>query len=285
MTNHGVIPGKLSSDWIGGDIPWEDRNPTADWSPYLVVGEHQSWGSFDCKGCVSFATNNTCEIQIKHQTGVEFNDSDRMLAKESGTTQDGNYVSTVLLAKRDNRTVREAEWTTPPNPDWNSYYAEIPQAIKDRALKTQPYYDLQWEYITDLSPENIRKQLHHAPLLITIPGHEVTGIKLEADNQTLTILDDYVFNVDPNQPFVRKINLSDVTHIYKAVITMKGENMVGYKKQGDATTYIEIGGKFVALADFNAFEALGGSSGSIVELTQEQFDKFPKVETVLFKSK
>lgn len=222
MKNHGVIAGKLPNDWIAGAIPWENRNPSGNWYPYLVVGEKQYFSDFDTMACVSFATNNAMEIQIKHQTGVEKNFSDRYLAKMSDTMHTGNYVSKVLDTWRKVGAVDETLWPKPPEPaTWDGYYAPIPLSIQNEGAKALELYNVQYEYIPEHDAASVKHHLQHAPLLITIPGHEITGIVIDSDDTTLTILDDYIYNVDPTQPFVRKIKLADVTDIYKAVLTVK----------------------------------------------------------------
>lgn len=251
MKNHGVIAGPLGADWRAGAIAYKIVNPEGNWIPKVVVGEHQSWGQFESMACVSFAVDNVVEIQIKDQTGIEVNHSDRFLAKMSGTTPQGNYVSTVLKARRDFRNVREPVWPTPANPNWNSYYAEIPQVIKDLAKITEPFFDLQWEYVGN-TKDAIAYHLKHAPLLITIPGHEVTGLKIEGDE--LVILDDYLFNIYPNMPFLRKIKISDITDIYKAVVTVRKEPMRLVNDNG--TVYI-VGEKGkIGLADEGLYKSL-----------------------------
>lgn len=62
-------------------------------------------------------------------------------------------------------------------------------------------------------------------------------------------------------------------------------NMIGYKIVGDATTYVDVQGKLVPIADWAAFLSLGGSTESVIDLTAEQFSKFTKVDSVLFKKK
>ncbi len=228
MINHGIIPGPLPSDWISSDqkIPHIVRVPDSNWYPYLVLGEKQYFSNFDTMSCVAFAVNNVMEMQIKQQTGREVNYSDRFLAKMSGTTLNGNHVSTVLDTWKKYGGVPESLWPKPEEPTtWPGYMASIPQQIIDQAEKPG---ETQYEYLLDpkatvgWTPEFLRYHLQEAPLLITIPGHEITGVILDLDNTHITVLDDYIFNVDPNQPFVRKIKLTDVTNIFKAVLTVKG---------------------------------------------------------------
>jgi hypothetical protein len=83
----------------------------------------------------------------------------------------------------------------------------------------------------------------------------------------------------PNLRPMKSINIA-------TKILLKGINpMIGYKKVGEATTYVELSGKLVPVADWLAFTALGGSTESVVELSQEQFAKFQTINSVLFKSK
>jgi hypothetical protein len=283
MKNRGVLLGSKSTDWIAGatsKIPYEVRNPSGDWTPYLVRGEKQWFKNMDSMGCVSFAVNNVTEIQYKQQTGIELNKSDRFLAKLSGTTHKGNWVYIVLDTARYDGVVDEEEWPTPPEPfSWDDYYTAIPKFVYDRAAKqSKDKYDLHYEKITDHSAESINYHLKHAPLLITIPGHEVTGVVLSADNKELTYFDSY-------EPWIKKTKLTNIEIIYKAVITAKGSKMIGYKKVGDPTTYVQTEGRMIPVADWVAFTAMGGSTASVVELSEEQFNKFIVINSVLFKSK
>lgn len=281
--NHGVIPGKKSNTFIGGTIPWENRNPSGDWHQFLVPGERQYFQGFDTMACVSFAVNNSHEIQIKQQTGQEVNFSDRFLAKMSGTTMSGNWVYIVLDTWRNIGVVNEEEWPKPPEPTtFDAYYNPIPQFIQDRAKaqSTNKFGVPVYEYISDRSPANIKKQLQHAPLLITIPGHEITGIVLSSDNVNLTVLDDYEFNQEPGNPFVRTIKLTDVVDIYKSVLTVKGDSMKLVNDGG--TTYL-VGPKGkIGIAD-PASEALmkqlddvqvGSTAGIVQKGTMSHDDAF-----------
>jgi len=280
MENRGVIEGNKKSDWIAGRIPYEVRNPSGDWTPHLVRGEKQWFKNVDVLGCVSFAVNNSTEIQYKQQTGIELNKSDRHLAKASGTTHQGNWVYIVLDTARITGVVDEEEWPVPPEPfGWEDYYTEIPQFIKDRAKKQSlDKYDLAYEIIWDHSATSILYHLKHAPLLITLPGHEVTGIVISIENDELTYFDSY-------EPWVKKAKLDKITSIFKAVVTAKkGDSMIGYKKVGDNTTYVAVGSFLVPVADWPAFEKIGGTSNSVLELNEDQFNRFKLARSVLFKS-
>lgn len=63
----GVILGTRPSDYAGGTLPYEVRNPSGDWTPYLPVGEIQKSINEDWLDCVSRSYTNSIEIQEKFQ--------------------------------------------------------------------------------------------------------------------------------------------------------------------------------------------------------------------------
>ncbi len=224
VENHGIIPGIKKTDWAAGTIPYEVRLASGDWRSHQVRGEKQWFRSFDTMACVSFATNNTCEIQYKQQTGIELNFSDRMLAKQSQTTPQGNWVYLVLDTARIDGQINEEEWPAPPEPtSWSAYYSAIPMFVMNRAqTQSKDKFSLAYEVINDKSATSIAYHLKHAPLLITIPGHEVVGVALQGNN--LIYFDSY-------DPWIKSTSISNIDYIYKAVITAKGKPMSQIKTQ------------------------------------------------------
>lgn len=279
MKNTGLIHRRKSTDWPVGAINYEVRNPLGNWLPYLPTFEKQYFKNFDTMGCVSFSLNTLNEIQIIQQTGQEINFSDRFLAKMSGTTSQGNWLYIVADTLRNFGCVHEEEWPVPPEPAaWSDYYMEIPQFIKDRAKKQfLDKYDFKYESGL-VTKEYIEKHLKHSPLWMVIPGHAVAMIMLKVENDLITYFDTY-------EPGIKTIPLNGISDVYKAILTVKGNNMVGYKKVGDPTTYVGMGNKLVPIADWVAFVAMGGSTSSIVELDESQWAKFQIINSVLFKLK
>jgi len=215
MTNHGVILGRKKSDWVAGTIPYEIRNPSGDWTPYLVRTEKQWFPTLDTQACVSFSANNVSEIQVKQQTGVEVNFSDRFLAKMSGTTHQGNWLYIVGDTLRKIGGVLEEEWPVPPEPfGWDDYYSPIPQFILDRA-KPQflDKYTIQTEFI-GISITEIEKHLKHAPLQIVIPGHAVAGIVIKIAGGVITYFDTY-------EPYLKTTTVNQLSDVYKILLTIK----------------------------------------------------------------
>lgn len=219
--NHGVIPGPKPGDWVRGKIPWQNRNLEGDWRgpKYMVVGEKQT-KPFETFGCVSFATNNSKEMQLKPQLGYELNYNDQYLSVMSGTTKEGNRVSTVLDTDRKGGCVLESDWITNPKnwEEWNTQPSqELINLAPSRSIKI---YDMQYEYIPDITADVIAHELHHAPLLTTEPGHEIVTVAM-ASSTEVWVLDTYLFQMDPSNPFLRKIKIKDITDLFKAVWTVK----------------------------------------------------------------
>src|SRR3990167_5704899 len=143
--NDGVIEGRRDTDFAAGTLPYEERNPSGDWTPYLVRVEQQYSMNTDTKACVSYSANNALEIQIKFLTGQEVNLSDRWLAKMSDTTQQGNWLYKVADVLRKQGAVIDSEWPEPPNYTWDSYYAEIPQVMQERGLEFLKEWSVAYE--------------------------------------------------------------------------------------------------------------------------------------------
>ena len=162
--NKGLLEGQRDTDWLGGTIPFEERNPSADWTSCLPPGERQKPNNVDTMACVTFSLLNVLETQLKFY-GKDRNFSDRYTAKKSGTTTQGNYLYRVADAVR-NGVVPEYLWPTPQDFTWETYYADIP-ALPITNLSVR------YEFLSDLSRENLKHELKHTPLQVTIPGHAV----------------------------------------------------------------------------------------------------------------
>ncbi len=205
--NTGVIVGQRPEDWIGGTIPFEERNPSGDWRAHLPHEEKQYSDNTDTMGCVSFSMNNALEIQNKFY-GIDVNYSDRFLAKISGTTSQGNYLYKVADAVRNTGLVLEADYPAPPNYNWATYYSVIPQDVLSKAEGIPMNYE--W-----LSPDKGTLQVHlkHAPIQIVIPepypNHAVVLVAIEGDT---------AFYFDTYPPYLKSISLSKINSALKPVL-------------------------------------------------------------------
>jgi len=174
--NTGVlIQEPKGSDFLAGGasaIVPEIRLETGDWSPYLPKDEMQIGVYFDTMACVTFSALNSIETQLNYMlamgqipatsvqkfrdlgvlVGNVFNFSDRFTAKMSGTTRQGNYLVNVWDSIRNHGLLAESDWAYPreqrqPVFDWDDYYKEIPQSLKDKALKIKDLIETKYEWL------------------------------------------------------------------------------------------------------------------------------------------
>ena len=284
IVNHGVLRGWRDTDFVAGYIPYEVRNPSGNWLPFAPVGEKQHSNIVDNMDCVSEACNNVCEIQIKQQTGETVDFADRYLANMSGTTSSGNWVYLVLDWWRNQGCVLESVWPRPSNPNytWNEYYSPIPQSVINQAkAQSLDKYKLEYERISDKSASSVNYHLKHAPLMITLPGHEVAGIVLAANGNVLTYLDSY-------DPFIKTINLSAVDVIYKAVLTVKGIGMAKVLND-NGTIRIEFGsgsqGFNIGVASSSLHQQIVASGEPILQQPATTPEKLTLSEGMIIHSK
>ena len=193
--NLGVINGDYSKlTYVGGSIPYEIRNPSGDWTPHLPVGEKQA-GKEDWFDCVSRSLTNSVEIQEKFLTGTESNYCDRELAKETGTTRQGNYLDKVAEYAR---TTGLGQQTTYPDSGgtFDEQYQVIPAEIKAKLNAEKSDWLNKWEIKYEkvgFDKPSLQYHLKHAPLQVVIPGHAVVNILSLKDVDT--IFDSYLPHV------------------------------------------------------------------------------------------
>lgn len=207
--NSGVIPGSgTKALWLGGTIPYEVRNESGDWRPFIPVHERQQ-DPLETMACVTFSHLNCLEIQYKHQ-GRDINFSDRFLAKMSGTTSNGNYLDRVADTARVTGLVLESEWPNNPKAQtWDEYYRDIPDDVKRKAVPQNIQYE---ELAADKA--TLLYHLKHAPIQVTIPlpypNHAVTLLHISGD---------YAYVQDHYSMQVRKIPVSSISYGLKIVLT------------------------------------------------------------------
>jgi len=99
-------------DWIFGGISAIEPVNLVEkgWSDYLPVKEVQRNKFFDSMACVTFSALNCLEILHKRLYEIEVNWSDRWMARVSGTTTKGNYLSTVADTIRKKGLILEEFW-------------------------------------------------------------------------------------------------------------------------------------------------------------------------------
>ena len=308
----------VSSPLVVGDV-----EPTGDWRPYTPTPEKQWSQQFDTMNCTAFSYTNIIETLInrlikKGLVSVEFmqflqtngyldangllDTSERALGSMAGTDENGNHLATVAETARKNGLAPNSMWKWDTNVvlDIDEYYKTPPQQVFDVAKKFKQFVDLPYQWIGVGPPVDISKYplaMKVSPLYValkTCPGwnsppvtwcgatdvnHAVELVKF--DNQA----NGFIF--DSYDPYTKELQLNYAIPYALQImaIVKKGiKKMIGYKKENDATVYVELQGVLVPLADWDAFVSLGGSTESIVALTEAQFAKFTVNNSVLFKS-
>jgi peptidoglycan hydrolase-like protein with peptidoglycan-binding domain len=231
-----------------------------DWEKYLAPNESQKqFGEWDMFACVSFSAVKTVTTTIhfmldsnllKPET-VKFledsgylkdgiiNLSDRFIAKMSGTTINGNSFARVWDAIRKCGMLPESDWAMPTTDyssskeAWNEYYKEIPQELKDKALKFLDYFDIKYEWVLTgvMDIEKLKKALQQAPLQIGTPvklpewNQEVVPAiaGIQASHATEEFRIDKYHNIhDQYAPYYKKLALEySIPYAVKGVIIEK----------------------------------------------------------------
>lgn len=222
--NTGVLLGRRPTDYVAdelvGALPYEERNPSGDWRPFLPGGERQYNNGGDSMSCVTFSAENCIEIQEKFLTGSESNYSDRWTAKMSGTTPEGNYLWKVADTIRKQGLVPEQMYPQPPTPwNWAKYHENIPEPLYSQLIAQGADWLNQWEISyewIEVSKASFLKHLKHAPLQVVFPNHAVTGILCEAD--VIKYFDHYEHAYNPVD-WTANMAVSKITDALKIVLT------------------------------------------------------------------
>lgn len=187
----GVVDAPLrDTDYVVGasPLPYLERLGTGDWSPYCwseVVQYCWKNGAYvDNLGCTGNALATSIETQIRFLTGKEVKISRRWMNKMSGCNQGalkgiGNYLIAPVDFVRKNGFVLETSYPTPSVYTNDEYYQDIPEPLYSQLVQegqeSLKKYNISYEYLS-ISDPNIDKNLKHAPILCTIPGHQTCGI-------------------------------------------------------------------------------------------------------------
>lgn len=273
--NTGILLGQRRADWIGGSIPYEVRNASGDWRSFLPIGEKQRPNVTDVMACVTFSALNNLEVQYLMQMGMEINFSDRYTAKDSGTTQNGNYLYKVADSIRTG-VVLESDYPAPTgNFNWNTYYQDIPADVRTK-VKT---YAINNEFI---DKKDLDYHLKQSPIQIIVtdtdPRHAVLAVAKEGNK---------VWYFDSYQPFLKNTVISNIySSCMKYVANFSQlpvitENMFLANDKG--TVYLVTGNqdkRKIGIADLKSLGLFGDEP-------QVQMDtsKIPEYNTIVEASK
>lgn len=198
FVNRGIILGTRPEDYVAGTLPYEVRNPSGDWTPYLVKGEIQYSPKDDWKDCVSRSYTNCVEIQQKFLAGEEVDYSDRFLAQRSGTNRIGNYLYKVADFGRNEGLVLESSYPDTEG-TWEEQYADISEPKLSQLLAEGKKWLERWDVKNEDIPfdkKSLQYHLKQAPVQVVIPGHAVVDILSNADIEK--VFDSYI-------PYVKNI--------------------------------------------------------------------------------
>jgi len=318
--NHGVFPGRNPNgkDFVAGTLPYEVVVEDGNHKPWVPTFEAQSSiprATTERYNCVTQAHHNCVENTVMRDIELgripaahvkwlkdngyfddngKLNVSERFNAIRNGTIwndPDGNNGNWVWKVCEDGRKLSGLiparmlpDIPEMPNAEYYDPSCITPEMVA-MGQEWMKRFGLPYEWVSndesngEILQDTVNYHLKQASLMVTRPGHEIVGV--DHKNATyLTINDSY-------SPFIKDLAYTKVTDVMKVLVNylpFKGESMVGYKKVGNPTTYVAVGNTLVPIADWKAFTDLGGSSESVIELSDEQFAKFLISSSVLFKS-
>lgn len=267
--NKGVILGQRDTDWVAGAIPFEELNPSGDWTAWLPPGEWQYVNNFDLMACVTFSALNCIETVYHFRTGYKLNFSDRFTAYMSGTTTNGNWLWKVGDSIRKDGVVLEAKWPTPQNATWENYYVNPPLDVINEAKTFLNDWTINYEFI-DFSKESLLKHLKHSPIQVVIPGHAV--MLFASTQQVNKYFDSY-------EPFIKE-RTEGFASALKYVMTPKTMQTL-VMLDGGKDIWLVRDGKRSLLYNYLAFQLIGGNIDFVQKLTQAQLDAIPDSGKVL----
>jgi hypothetical protein len=316
-----IAPPKPEDFILGVNSPLvvADVEPSGDWSPYVSLFERQISLYLETDNCTGFSYTNDVEDQInrmiiKKQIAVEalnflqkygyldenglVNTSERALGAMAGTGPNGNYLNTVAETARKFGLAPDKMWPWDQNVQktYEQYYAKPTQEVYDVAKMFLQYFDLPYHWIqggSGVYPASMKV----APMyvaLVTCGGWNTPPVKWcnaqGANHAVVTVKYDNINDPkiqDHYEPYIKELSLDyQISYTMQVlVIQKKGiKRMVGYKKSTGQTIYGLVNGILIPFADWDAFVACGGSSDSIVTLTDDQFAKFSLNESLLIKT-
>ena len=173
-------PTDMSSDGLSAGIT--TYVPGGQWDNYLPVVEFQNNYGYDRYACVTYSLLNCVEVKVLRILGLERNRSDRFLAKNSGTTYQGNYFTKVFDTLAEEGVVLEAEY--PDTKDgWDEYYKAIPSDIMSKATIFTDRWAMYREWIPVYKKDEIKMALEESPLQVMVQYASGDGILNPSSNK------------------------------------------------------------------------------------------------------
>lgn len=324
------------TDWqAGGEtgIKYVDRG--INWAEYLPTPENQYkpktkdslLSIYDSLSCVSFSYCNSIETQVNatfltlsetnqrwlvtngYWVDGQCNLSDRFLAKMSKTTKErGNSLPNVADTACHVGLIPDSDWPFEGD-TWDEYMAEIPEALKKKALEFLEHFELPYEWVWTGGSDADRKEvfayhLKQAPLFIgsyicpmwnryklAIKDEVIQACPYNATGHATIIydVDDVYHDFDHYPPYQKRLALDYPIKyamkvliqekIYKETPTPKHNFTVNLKK-GDKNSEVKILQQFLISAHCLKDGLDTGYYGSITAEAVLAFQKLQKVTTL-----
>jgi len=310
MKNFGLLQEVQANpkDWrfgsFTGIIP-EVLEEDGNWNEYLPVYEPQR-KDFDTMSCVSFSALNCLETLYKRRYDIEENFSDRFIAKASGTTLQGNYLSTVAETIRTFGLVGEEFWPFEAK-TWVEYMKDLPLEVLQAGQDSLARFKLNWEWVVERDAKSMIEALTYSPLQVTVYAWEkpVNGIYPRTEKTTnhavmlygykkyeyWLIYDHYSNNIKklswdfyfghrlryniedymPTPKFEDNMLVQDAQDSGEFGMTLDGKIMVGDLSEIQATTIMRSKKKIIDGEEFSLLKTKA--------LTKEEWDESPKINT------
>lgn len=166
-------------------------------------------------------------------------------------------------------------------------YIANQQGLISYASRPLPPVFNQSEYLAPLTATQLATANKSMQFTLVSPDLKISPIILHLNlggvgHLALTI--DMVNMIDGYAPQVKPINWAQVLDQHSLLITNKMLTF-GYQVAGAPTIYVQVGNSLVPLATWQAFINIGGSTTSIVNITQQQLDASSVIGNDYFTSK
>lgn len=304
-----------------GGLGLQVINPSGDWASFIPFPQVQNKpGVFDTSDCTGYAycrklatrlngmryygllSNDFIQWAkdsgyIQTQNGKEsFMFDPRVLGIMAGTNENGNWLQTVAQTAKVNGVVPAGTLPGPESCNNTQEYYNKDLITPDIIIKGQEFLkwiDLPYNWVPN-NADTVIATLKSTPLyvaLCTCGGWNTPPVNScnqgDKTNHCVGQIANQVI-LDSYSPFIKQLS-NDYAIPYRmqilAVERPHGvKKMIGYQVEGNQTVYVELAGKLVAVADWQAFVNMGGSSNTIITLNASQFAKYDVIKNVYFKN-
>ena len=187
--------------------------PNSDWNdPAILVEENQSSPILESMSCASQGANHVIETIGMVMYSQPWRKSSRYIAKESGTTQQGNNMTTVLdTIRKSCGMVENASWPFTPDMDWNAFYASIPVSVIEEGKKWLESYGIVYSVVQQ-NIGAITEALKYSPLYVCgyawAQGQNGLYQSWGRANHCFMLLNPQFYVLDTYSPFVKRLDPS-----------------------------------------------------------------------------